>query len=363
MAEMDLQARVSLGNNRAGCRFSRPAFVIGFGLIGHGAVIEIIELYKYYGERRAVGPLSAEIQDGEIVGLLGLNGAGKTTTLRILTCDLLPTSGTVRVDGIDVVDNPNDVRARTGYLSESTPLYAEMTVNEFLAFAARLRGVPAGEVEKRVDEAIAVTKTTKVRDQVIGTLSHGYKQRTGIAQAIVHNPSLVVLDEPIAGLDPQQIVGMRRLVKSLGGKHTVLVSSHNLSEISETCDRILVITDGRVSAAGSAAELAARLLGGMRVRVTVRQPPALDAKGLEALVAAVPGVRGVEAVVPDEGGERVVSLAVDATSDVREELGRALVGAGAGLLELGRTERALESVFLELAASEDEGHKPGREVS
>ena len=346
-----------MGNIRAGCRFSRPAY-----LTGTGRVIEIIDLYKYYGERRAVGPLSATIEDGEIVGLLGLNGAGKTTTLRILACDLLPTSGSVRVDGIDVVDNPNEVRARTGYLSEVTPLYSEMTVSEFLGFAARLRGISTGDVDQRVDEALSVTKTQKVRDQVIGTLSHGFKQRTGIAQAIVHGPNLVVLDEPIAGLDPQQIVGMRKLVKSLGGKHTVLVSSHNLSEISETCDRILVMTDGTISASGSAQELAARLLGGMRIRITVRQTAERDPRAIQGILEAVAGVRSVGAAPPTEAGEGVLSFTVDAQGDVREAVSRSLVGAGVPLLELGRTERALESVFLELAAPEEEGPKPRQEV-
>jgi ABC-2 type transport system ATP-binding protein len=174
---------------------------------------------------------------------------------------------------------------------------------------------------------------------------------------------MVVLDEPIAGLDPQQIVGMRKLVKSLGGKHTVLVSSHNLSEISETCDRILVMTEGTISAAGSAAELSTRLLGGMRIRITVRQTPTLDGGGIQKVLEAVAGVRSVGAAPPSESGEGVLSFSVDARADAREQLGRSLIGAGVPLLELGRTERALENLFLELSAPEEEGPRPQQEVS
>ena len=219
-------------------------------------MIEIRDLYKYYGDRRAVGPLSATIEKGEIVGLLGLNGAGKTTTLRILACDLLPTSGTVRVGGLDVVDVPHEVRRRIGYLPDTPPVYLEMTVDEYLTFAAKLRGVTGADVEKRVDEALELTEVGSERDRPIGALSHGYRQRVGIAQAIVHKPEFVVLDEPISGLDPVQIVEMRDLVRSLGGEHTVVVSSHILSEIHETCDRIFVIRYGQVVASGTEKALA-----------------------------------------------------------------------------------------------------------
>ncbi|MFC1642071.1 ABC transporter ATP-binding protein [Myxococcota bacterium] len=326
-------------------------------------MIEIVDLYKYYGSRRAVGPLSVTIQQGEIVGLLGLNGAGKTTTLRVLACDLLPTSGTVRVDGVDVVENPQEVRAHTGYLPESPPLYGEMTVVEFLAFAARLRGVAGSEVQLRVDETLEVTRLTKARDEAIATLSHGYRQRVGIAQAIVHQPRLVVLDEPISGLDPKQIVGMRRLVRRLGGKHTVLISSHILSEISETCDRILVIADGRISAAGTEAELSSLLLAGVRMRLTVLHTDALGPREIADLVAAVEGVTDVHPVEPSEVGERVLSWSLESSRDVRHEVARAIVQAGVPLLEIGRMEHALESVFLQLTGADEEGTKTKEEAA
>jgi len=192
-------------------------------------VIETRDLYKYYGAQRAIGPVSVEINQGEIIGLLGVNGAGKTTALRILACDLLPSAGTVKVDGIDVVERPEAVRERIGYLPDVPPLYGDMRVGEYLAFAARIRGVSSEDVARRVTAVEEITAVRDRHDDPIATLSHGYQQRVGIAQAVIHEPKLVVLDEPISGLDPVQIVEMRQLVRQLGGKHTVIVSSHILS--------------------------------------------------------------------------------------------------------------------------------------
>jgi ABC-2 type transport system ATP-binding protein len=321
-------------------------------------VIEIRDLYKYYGDRRAIGPLSASIEKGEIVGLLGLNGAGKTTTLRILACDLLPTSGSVRVEGIDVVEHPDDVRAKIGYLPETPPLYVDMTVSEYLSFVARLRGVSRDDVGKRVSEAIELTEVGAERDQVIGSLSHGYRQRVGIAQAIVHQPRLVVLDEPISGLDPVQIVEMRDLVRNLGGDRTVVVSSHILSEISETCDRILVIREGMIVASGTESELSARVLRGMQIDLTVKLlggGPYRDSLGrIQTLLTEIPGVSRADEVEPSEAGDQVASFRVHATSDVRDALCRSLVEKGVGVLELSRSERELERVFSELSRADDE---------
>lgn len=310
-------------------------------------VIEIEDLYKYYGERRAVGPLSFSIEAGEIVGLLGLNGAGKTTTLRILACDLLPSSGSVKVDGLDVVENPHEVRSRIGYLPDTPPLYGDMTVRAYLHFTARLRGMSSSEADKRVPEVLETTSLDDVRDQLISSLSHGYKQRVGIAQAIVHKPRLLVLDEPISGLDPKQIVEIRELLRSLKGDHTIIVSSHILSEISETCDRLLVIRDGQIAAVGTEAELSAKLLRQKGVDVTARgdEDKALD------VAKALPGVVNADVVGSSEAGEGLFTLRVEAEGDVREALCKGLVEAGIGLLEVRRSERELESVFLELAGS------------
>jgi ABC-2 type transport system ATP-binding protein len=319
-------------------------------------VIEIEDLYKYYGERRALGPVSTKIDQGEIVGLLGLNGAGKTTALRILACDLLPSGGSVRVDGIDVVERPEAIRERIGYLPDTPPLYGEMRVGEYLRFAARLRGVSSSDVGKSLQEACDATHLDDVVDDPINSLSHGYRQRVGIAQAIIHRPKLVVLDEPISGLDPVQIVDMRETVRRLGGKHTVLVSSHILSEISETCDRILVIKNGEIVAAGTEAELSRSLLEGIRLRVTLRFPGGGDGvrdKG-QALLARIAGVRRVQSTSASELGDDLASFVVDATDDVRDVLVQTVIESGARLMEMSRHERELESVFLRLAGPESE---------
>jgi ABC-2 type transport system ATP-binding protein len=323
-------------------------------------VIEIRDLQKHYDARRAVGPLSFSIETGEIVGLLGLNGAGKTTTLRILACDLLPSSGSVRVDGLDVVDDPDAVRARIGYLPDVPPLYPDMTVRAFLLFAARLRGMSRADAEKRMPEVLDATQLGGVADDLVSSLSHGFKQRVGIAQAIIHRPRLLVLDEPISGLDPVQIVEMRELLKGLRGDHTILLSSHILSEISETCDRILVIRDGVVVASGTEAELTAKLAS-FRVEVTARLPEALRKDKARELLAAVEGVSAVHDHATTETGAALASFRVEASKDVREAIAGALVGQGAGLLELRRSERELESVFLELAGPSAEETKERRE--
>jgi ABC-2 type transport system ATP-binding protein len=318
-------------------------------------VIEIDSLYKYYGERRAVGPLTASIQAGEIVGLLGLNGAGKTTTLRVLACDLLPTSGSVKVGGLDVVEQPHEVRGKVGYLPDRPPVYDDMTVEEYLAYAARLKRVSASTVGARVSDVLGMCELGDVRGLMVGTLSHGYRQRLGIAQAIVHRPAFVVLDEPISGLDPLQIVEMRDLVRGLRGEHTVVVSSHILHEISETCDRILVIQDGEIRWSGTEADLATQIGKGMRVRLTVRVPGATEEVAREratALVQAVDGVRSVEPHPPAESGDGIVSLEVTSESDLRDAICRALVKADLGVLEVARL-RDLETTFRALLGDAD----------
>lgn len=320
-------------------------------------MIEIRDLYKYYGQRRALGPVSATIAEGEIVGLLGLNGAGKTTTLRILACDLLPSSGSVFVDGVDVVENPEKVRARIGYLPDRPPLYEEMRVDEFLGFVGKLRGLTSSQLNKRIDEVLVSTGLIAVRHDPIASLSHGFRQRVGIAQAIVHEPKLVVLDEPISGLDPVQIVEMRELVRSLSGKHTVVVSSHILSEISETCDRILVVGEGRIVASGSENELISELSGGRSVELTLRCPAPRRA-ALQRGLRAVAGVNSLREVAARETGQDVVSYEVGCLDDVREQLVAAAVAAQVGVLQITPAHRELESVFLRLAGG---GHEHTRE--
>jgi ABC-2 type transport system ATP-binding protein len=304
-------------------------------------MIQVEGLTKYYGEHAAIKNLSFTIERGQVIGFLGLNGAGKTTTLKVLGCVLLPTSGRVTIDGYDVVADPHEIRKRIGFLPDTPPLYDEMSVGDYLAFVAQLRGVPGSEVKKRVAEVEKQTTLEEVHDQVIASLSHGYRQRVGVAQALVHQPKLLILDEPTGGLDPRQIVQMRDLILSLKGGHTVLVSSHILSEISQICDRLLVIQDGEIVAQGSEEELVNRLGGGGVIEIEVIAPPA---RALE-VVSKVPGV--LKASIAREAPNEAV-LHIEAGADLRPTLVRALVGADIDVLRVDKSVEKLESIFLKL---------------
>jgi ABC-2 type transport system ATP-binding protein len=305
-------------------------------------MIEVRQLTKYYGEHAAIRDLSFDIKRGEVIGFLGLNGAGKTTTLKILGCLLLPTSGKVVVDGVDVLANPHEVRKKIGFLPDLPPLYGEMTVGSYLTFAARLRGVSAKDAPARVSEVEEKTALREVHDEMISSLSHGYRQRVGLAQALVHRPALLILDEPTAGLDPVQIVEMRSLIRRLRGEHTLLISSHFLAEISQTCDRLLVIQSGEIVAQGTEQELGANLGTSHEVEVTVKG----SAARAQEAARGVLGVSKVE-VVQDVGGE--VSMRISALSDIRAQLARTLVLAGLDLLRFDRGATRLESIFIQLA--------------
>ncbi len=304
-------------------------------------MIKVQRLTKYYGNKRALHDVQFTIERGEIVGFLGLNGAGKTTALRILGCLTLPSSGSVVVDGFDVVEAPHEIRKRVGFLPETPPLYGEMRVREFLLFAAQLRGVPRSEATARVEEVEKVTNIGSVRDELIMNLSHGYKQRVGIAQAVVHKPALLILDEPTGGLDPAQIVEVRQLIRSLKGQHTILVSSHILSEISQTCDRILVIQQGEIIAQGTEAELASRVKTTLSAEIEVKGEAG---RALDAL-KRVDGVVSAEVVRKDSAS---TTIQVSLNRDARGELARAVVNAGADLLRLEPSGVGLESIFLKL---------------
>ncbi len=298
---------------------------------------------KYYGAHAAVSDLSFTIEQGQVVGLLGLNGAGKTTTLRILSGLLVPTSGRVFIAGLDSAREPEAVRSRIGFLPETPPLYQEMRVGEFLTFVAHLRGMSQG-VDGAVAEALAATDLAAVADETISTLSHGYQRRIGIAQAIVHKPSLILLDEPTSGLDPVQVVHMRNLIRALHQKHTVLVSSHILSEIHQLCDRIFVLQQGRIAASGTEAELGQKVAGGIKVVLEVRA----RREQLLAAVGAAPGVVGTRVLGETDG---VIEAEVELSSDGRAELARAIVGANLGLLRIERRALELESIFLKLTGA------------
>jgi ABC-2 type transport system ATP-binding protein len=307
-------------------------------------MIQVRALTKYYGERAAIRDLSFDIQRGEVIGFLGLNGAGKTTTLKVLGCVLLPTSGRVVVDGLDVTQNPHEVRQKIGFLPDIPPLYNEMTVGGYLAFAARLRGVPRRDVVARVGEAEDKTALREAHGEPIFSLSHGYRQRVGLAQAMVHKPAMLILDEPTSGLDPVQIVEMRNLIRRLRGEHTLLISSHFLAEISQTCDRLLVIQAGEIVAQGTEDELGARMGNSGDIEVDVRGPAqrAID------VLTRLPGVNGVDVIRTEGGADATVKVRASG-GDLRPEVARALIMAGIDLLRLERSASRLESIFIELA--------------
>ena len=304
-------------------------------------MIQVDGLTKYYGPRAAVRDLSFQIASGEVVGFLGLNGAGKTTTLKILAAVLLPSSGTVLIDGMDVARAPLSLKQRIGYLPEQPPLYDEMTVGEYLTFVAELHGLSSARASSAVEAVEERTDLRNVHRELVGALSHGYRQRVGVAQALVHGPSVLLLDEPSKGLDPAQIIEMRALLRSLRTTHTVLVSSHILPEIAQTCDRLLVVRDGELVAQGTEHELEQRLGGSGSVVVQVRGAAATA----EAVLRAVPGVKQVTVAA---GEEDTVEFHVDADEGLRPALARALVTAGLDLVRLDLGQDRLESLFLRL---------------
>jgi len=223
-------------------------------------MVQLTDVTKYYGRKRALGPVSFEIDRGDTVGFLGLNGVGKTTLLRILACGLRPSSGTVTIDGLDVLREPHEVRKRVGYLPELPPVYGDMPVSDYLTFVGLLKGMSRDQVATRVPEVEEYARISEVRDMPTRHLSQGYRQRVGVAQAIIHEPDLLILDEPTHDLDPVQIMEMRGMIRALKDRHTILISSHILPEISETCDRLLILNDGEIVASGSEAELSERLM-------------------------------------------------------------------------------------------------------
>jgi ABC-2 type transport system ATP-binding protein len=310
-------------------------------------VIEVQHITKRYGRVTAVDDVSFRVERGEILGFLGPNGAGKTTTMRILTGYMPATEGRAIVAGFDVFNDPIEAKKRTGYLPEVPPLYPDMTVREYLDFVARIKTVPPGERRSRVSTVMERAHVADMADRHCAKLSKGYRQRVGLAQALIHNPEVLILDEPTAGLDPKQIIETRDLIRSLAGDHTIVLSTHILPEVAQTCQRVVIINKGRVVAVDTPENLTGRLKGAETMYVQVDGPA-------EEAAAALGAVAGVTRVVPADGRHAPGGFEVESTrgTDVRRELARTVVTRGWGLLELRPMRMSLEEIFLQVTTDE-----------
>ena len=314
---------------------------------------------KYYGPHAAVRDLDFEIEEGECVGFLGLNGAGKSTTLKLLSCLLLPTAGSIKIDGLDAETDPHRIRKKIGYLPDKPPVYDEMTVRQFLRFAAQIRNLKHDKLASRIDDVVKTCDLVDVVDQPIATLSHGYRQRVGIAQAIIHEPALLILDEPFAGLDPVQVVEMRKMIQSLRGKHTILLSTHLLNEVEQTCDNVLFLRGGEIKAKRAAGDISNERISRVAVAFSSKESAEKARTMLEKRddVTSVAVRSGTQAAV--QAGE--FELEVETKEDMRHALAKLLIGADLPLIKLQKVDTDLESAFLEASATSLAPPKKGAE--
>ncbi len=322
-------------------------------------MIKVEGLTKRYARHVAVKNISFEVGKGEIVGFLGKNGAGKTTTMRVLTCFLPPTAGKATVAGFDVIEQAIDVKKNIGYLPETPPLYPEMSIADYLTFVAKLKNIPSADIKKRVDEVCERTSIAERRDTIIGKLSKGYRQRVGIAQAIIHNPPVLILDEPTSGLDPEQQLQARQLIASLSGDHTIILSTHILSEVEQSCSNVIIINNGEIVAVDSVAHLHNRGRSTELVSIEVAgADPSAVRQRLEE-------VTGVARVVSKDTKEGLVAFEVEGLANyfVRPDLARAVVQAGWNLVEMKTVGESLEEIFLELTRSEKKVTAEGEPVT
>ena len=308
-------------------------------------MIEVQNLSKHYGPVKAVDDVSFRAEAGEILGFLGPNGAGKTTTMRIITGYMPATEGKASVAGFDVFDQPLEAKRRTGYLPETPPLYPDMTVREYLNFVAKIKGVRK-DIKSRVDEVMKKTWVSDMANRHCAKLSKGYKQRVGLAQALIHNPDVLVLDEPTAGLDPKQIIETRQLIRELAGSHTIVLSTHILPEVSQTCQKVVIINKGKVVAIDTPDALTERLHGAQTLFVQTQGP----AEDIQRSLQTLPGVVNVTLVDAVTGRFHVDS---EKGTDIRRDVAAAIVRAGWGLLELRPMRMSLEEIFLSLTTEEN----------
>ena len=320
-------------------------------------MIQVEGVTKRYGPKTAVSNISFEVERGEIVGFLGPNGAGKTTTMRILTGFLPPTLGTASVAGFDVGKSPIEVKRRIGYLPESPPLYPEMEVEDYLRFVAAIKRIPKKEIPRRVDAVLERTATGAVRDLLVGKLSKGYRQRVGLAQALIHGPEVLVLDEPTSGLDPKQIIEVRGLIRSLAGEHTILLSTHILPEVAGTCGRVIIINEGRIEASDTPENLTAQLQGANSLLLDIDGPSEAVRERLELDLA-------VRKVIEHEArnGRTVWRVEADKDENLTRRLAEAVVTSGWGLYGMQSLGLSLEDIFLKLTSDESAAAQAEEEV-
>lgn len=310
-------------------------------------MIDVEGLTRFYGEKRAISDVSFHVKKGEILGMLGPNAAGKTTTMRILTCFMPPTSGKATIDGYDIFSQSLDVRSITGYLPENPPLYMDMSVTDYLNFVCKIKKIDKARRSKVIDTVIEKIALGDVRKSLIGKLSKGFKQRVGLAQALLNSPKIVILDEPTVGLDPKQIIEIRELIKNLRGEHTVILSSHILPEIEQTCERVVIINEGMVVAEDTPENLTNRLKGGERIQLQVEG----DQDKIKSALQSVPEIKSMDIKAEANGLNRIV---VESEKDIRKQLAKLIVDNGLGLMELSADRFTLEDIFLSLTTKEEE---------
>ena len=312
-------------------------------------MIEVEHLSKIYGSTAAIQDVDFSVATGEILGFLGPNGAGKTTTMRILAGYIPATTGTARIAGFDVHEKSLEVRQRIGYLPENPPLYPDMSVEGFLTFVASIKGIPAGDRRSKVDSAIERCQLTEKRKVLIHKLSKGYKQRVGIAQAIVHDPPVIILDEPTIGLDPKQIIEVRHLIKSLANQHTIILSTHILPEVSMTCDRVTIINRGKIIATNTPDNLLSELTGNTGYKLEIEG----NTDQVDSLLKQINGITQVIINPLENQSRSTIEIKTDSTQELGREIANQLVNNGLGLYEMRRTRATLEDVFLNLITTEE----------
>ena len=313
-------------------------------------MIEVSDITKNFGDFPAVSSLTFSVEQGEILGFLGPNGAGKSTTMKIITGFMPPTSGTVEVAGFDIVEHSLDARKHIGYLPETVPLYTDMTVSDYLSFMGTIRGMSSTEIKSRRSEVIDLCRLEEYQTTIIGKLSKGYRQRVGIAQAILHEPDVLILDEPTIGIDPIQVVETRQLIKDLGKDHTLILSSHILPEVSMICDRVIIIHEGQIVAIDDPVNLGTNLSGIERVELEVKGPNSEIINVLES----VPGVEDIERIRVSGGAYHRYHITVSLGQDIRTDLASKVIENGWGLLKLQSLGMSLEEIFLRLTIEEEQ---------